>query len=77
MPYHARWQPGKDGIAAAGGADRRSAKNADRPLNQSREAHLAERSLHSPEGGHRYAPTRGDRTGARNVAGTDAGHTGS
>jgi hypothetical protein len=26
-------------IAAEGGADRRSAKSADRPLNQSREAH--------------------------------------
>jgi hypothetical protein len=26
-------------IAAEGGADRRSAKNADRPINQSREAH--------------------------------------
>ena len=38
-------------MAAAGGAGRRSAENADRPLNQSREAHLAERSLHSPEGG--------------------------
>ena len=28
-------------IAAAGGADRRSAKNADRPMNQSREARLS------------------------------------
>jgi hypothetical protein len=33
-------------IAAAGGADRRSAKNAAAPLNQSREAHLAARPLH-------------------------------
>jgi hypothetical protein len=37
--------------AATGGADRRSAKNASAGMNQSREAHLAERSLHSPEGG--------------------------
>jgi hypothetical protein len=36
---------------AAGGADRRSAKNAARPMNQSREAHLAAWPLHSPEGG--------------------------
>ena len=51
MPYHSAWQPGRHGIAAEGGADRRSAKNADRPLNQSREAHLAAWPLHSPEGG--------------------------
>jgi hypothetical protein len=38
-------------IAAGGGADRRSAKIASAGMNQSREAHLAERSLHSPEGG--------------------------
>jgi hypothetical protein len=37
--------------AAEGGAGRRSAKNAARPLNQSREAHLAAWPLHSPEGG--------------------------
>jgi hypothetical protein len=37
-------------IAAAGGADHRSAKNASAGMHQSREAHLAERSLHSPEG---------------------------
>jgi hypothetical protein len=41
---------GRAGIAAAGGADRRSAKNADRPMNQSREAHHAARPHHSPEG---------------------------
>jgi hypothetical protein len=35
-------------IAARGGADRRSAKNADRPMHQSREAHLAAWPLHSP-----------------------------
>jgi len=33
------WQPGQAEIAAAGGAGRRHAKNAARPLNQSREAH--------------------------------------
>jgi hypothetical protein len=38
-------------MAAEGGADRRSAKIASAGMNQSREAHLAERSLHSPEGG--------------------------
>jgi hypothetical protein len=38
--------------AAGGGAERRSAKNADRPLNQSCEAHRSARPLHSPEGGH-------------------------
>jgi hypothetical protein len=37
-------------IAAAGGADQRSAKNADRPINQSREAHHSAWPLHSPEG---------------------------
>jgi hypothetical protein len=38
-------------IAAAGGADRSSAKIADAPMNQSREAQLSARPLHSPEGG--------------------------
>ena len=37
-------------IAAAGGADRRSAKNAARPMNQTREAHLAARPLQPPSG---------------------------
>jgi hypothetical protein len=32
--YHRAWQPGQAGIAAGGGADRRSAKNAAGPLNQ-------------------------------------------
>jgi hypothetical protein len=36
--------------AAEGGADRRSAKNAAKPLNQSREAHHPARPLHAPEG---------------------------
>jgi hypothetical protein len=37
-------------MAAGGGADRRSAKNAGRSINQSREAHHPARPLHSPEG---------------------------
>ena len=49
--HHSEWQPGQAEIAAAGGADRRSAKNADRPMNQSREAHHSAWPLHSPEGG--------------------------
>jgi hypothetical protein len=49
-PYHPAWLPGQAWIAAAGGADRRSAKNASAGMNQPREAHLAERSLHSPKG---------------------------
>jgi hypothetical protein len=36
--------------AAEGGAGPRPAKGADAPINQSREAHLAARPLHSPEG---------------------------
>jgi hypothetical protein len=38
-------------IAAEGGAGRRSAKNADRPMHQSREAHRSAWPLHSPVGG--------------------------
>jgi hypothetical protein len=34
-----------------GGADRRPAKNAARPMNQTREGLLAAWPLHSPEGG--------------------------
>jgi hypothetical protein len=37
-------------IAAAGGADQRSAQNAAAPMDQSREAHHPARPLHSPEG---------------------------
>jgi hypothetical protein len=48
--HHPMWQPGSAEIAAEGGADRRSAKDADRPINQSREAHHPARPLHSPEG---------------------------
>jgi hypothetical protein len=36
--------------AAAGGPDRRTAKNADAPMDQSREAHRSARPLHSPRG---------------------------
>jgi hypothetical protein len=42
-------------MAAAGGADRRSAKNADRPINQSREAHRSAWPLHSPEAAKCYS----------------------
>jgi hypothetical protein len=50
--------------AAGGGAERRSVKIASAGMNQSREAHLAERSLHSPEGGQSaavFAPTGSPR----------------
>jgi hypothetical protein len=57
IPQHREWQPGQAQIAAAGGADRRSANNAARPMHQSREAHLAAWPHHSPEGGHN--PYRG------------------
>jgi hypothetical protein len=50
-------------------------KGADAPMNQSREAHHTARPLHSPEGPSMLTHT-GGRTGARNVAGTDANHTG-
>jgi hypothetical protein len=39
---------GRHEIAALGGAGRRSARNADRPMNQSREAHRSACPLHSP-----------------------------
>ena len=39
-------------LPPGGGAGRRHAKNAARPMNQSREAHHAARPHHSPEGGH-------------------------
>src|SRR5829696_5587455 len=48
--HHDEWQPAPAWVAAAGGAGRRSAKNADRPINQSREAHHPAWPLHSPEG---------------------------
>jgi hypothetical protein len=40
----------RSSIVTEGGADRRSAKNAAAPLNQSREAHLAAWPLHAPSG---------------------------
>ena len=43
---------GQAQISAAAGADRRSAKNAGRPLNQSREAHHSACPLRFPSGGH-------------------------
>jgi hypothetical protein len=52
VPHHHEWQPGQAEIAAVGGADRRSAKNASAGMNQSREAHHSARPLHSPLGGH-------------------------
>src|SRR6266508_2346493 len=39
LRHHPAWQPGQALIAAEGGADRRSAKIAAVPMNQSREAH--------------------------------------
>jgi hypothetical protein len=44
--------------AAQGGADRRSAKNANRPMNQSREAHHSASPHPSPEGV--YSPGRSE-----------------
>jgi hypothetical protein len=45
-PAHAAWEPGQVRDAAAGGASRRSAKIADAPMDQSREAHHSVRPLH-------------------------------
>jgi hypothetical protein len=63
-----RGNQGRREIAAAGGADRRSAKNADRPLNQSREAHLAAWPLHSPRGGTTSGDLLSGRQGGTPVA---------
>jgi hypothetical protein len=49
--HHAAWQPRQAEIGAASGAHRRSARNADAPMNRSREAHHPARPLHSSEGG--------------------------
>jgi hypothetical protein len=46
-----RGNQGRLEIAAGGGADRRSAKHADAPMDQSREAHRSARPLHAPRGG--------------------------
>jgi hypothetical protein len=48
MPHPFAWQPGQAEMAAAGGADRRSAKNAHLPYESIREAHLAAGALHFP-----------------------------
>ena len=50
LPCHPEKQLRQALITAAEGADRRSAKNADRPKHQSREALLAAWPLRSPEG---------------------------
>jgi hypothetical protein len=50
MPYHPVCPLGQAQTAAAGGADRRSTKNADRPLNRSRETHLAAWPVYAPTG---------------------------
>ena len=47
-------------LPAAGGADRRSAKIAAAPINQSREAHHSARPHHSPKGGQSAAQTAAD-----------------
>jgi len=60
IPHHTVWQPGQARTAAEGGADRRSAKNADAPINQSREAHHSARPHHSPEGGQSAAVCTAD-----------------
>jgi hypothetical protein len=51
MRHHPAWQPGQAEIAAEGGADRRSAKIADGPMNQSREAHPLGAAAPLPRGG--------------------------
>ena len=58
--------------AAEGGADRRSARSADAPMHQSREAHVAAWPLHCPEG----AVDRGwsDRTHRRRPHAKDSHH---
>jgi hypothetical protein len=64
--------PGQDEIAAGGGADRRSAKNADAPMNQSREAHHSAWPHHSPSGHDQrerlFWAARGYASGARRVS---------
>jgi hypothetical protein len=49
--YHRLWLAGQAEIAAAGGADPRSAKIAIAPMNQSHEAHHSARPLHCPLAG--------------------------
>jgi hypothetical protein len=58
MLHHPAWQPGQAEMAAAGGADRSSAKNAATPINQSREAHAPlGAAAPLPRGGHALAGT--------------------
>jgi hypothetical protein len=47
---HSEQQAGQAQIAAEGGADRRSAKNAAAPMDQPREAHRSAWPLHCPKG---------------------------
>jgi hypothetical protein len=72
MPHHPGWQPRPARIAAAGGADRRSAINAAAPMDQSRAAHLAARPLHSPEGGQSAAVFAADWPHEGGLTSTDA-----
>ena len=51
VPHHYEWQPGQAQTAAAGGVDRRSAKNADRPHGSIARSAPSARPLHSPKGG--------------------------
>ena len=65
-PWVARWLHLN---AAEGGADRRSAKNAARPIDQSREAHRSAWPLHSPRGGMTSGNGALGRRGGTRVAG--------
>jgi hypothetical protein len=69
MPHHFAWQSGQAQIAAAGGAGRRSAKNAGAPMNQSREAHplsaAAPLPLRGPVGGTTIGYFTGEYAAAR------------
>jgi hypothetical protein len=52
MLFHdGEWQEGQTRTVAAGGAGRRPAKNAGRPMNQSREAHTRHVRATLPKGG--------------------------
>jgi hypothetical protein len=67
---------GQAEIAAEGGADRRFAKNAGAPMDQSREALLAARPLHSPEGGQSAAVFAADWPPEGHLSSTDRGEQG-
>jgi hypothetical protein len=59
--HHGAWRPGQAESATAGGAGRRTAKNAAAPMDQSREAHHPARPHHSPGGGERFTAPPGGR----------------